>query len=395
MIGGILKSGALPIGVDLGPYGVRLLQLRQRRSGLSVAAASHFDLPLDAEPGGERWFETLRLYLRQHTESSGFVGRQCVLSIDDCFLRVRSIRQPKMPPDEMDRAIRLDAARRLGFDDNQSAEVAWLTAGEVRQGKESRDEIILIGAEQPIVERLTFTASDAGLRPIAVEPAFVGCARAMSRGFRRAADQNIVRVVVDIGYASSCVLILRGNSVAFYKPLEIGGRNLNNAAAERLGLEPGTVADLRRQPMREPGERSGSIDERVDRALYEAIRPILGDLARETALCIRYYSVTFRGSKASQCQIVGGDAREPKLVELMKDATHLPTSIGKPLQGIEIAGAGSLANRRDEHAGWSVATGLSLRATETRRRTRATDHLAPRPESDDAPELETVEKEAA
>ena len=296
--------------------------------------------------------------MRRRIEGGRFVGRRCVVSLDDRLLRVRSVRHPRMTDEETDRAVRLDAGARLGFSEHEALEVGWLRAGEVRQGDELREEVLIVGCPRGPVEMLVMELARCGLRAEAVEPGFQACARVFGRTLRRAEDQSLVRVLIDIGWRSTGVIITRGRSVGFFKPLEMGGAVLNEAVGQRLGLDASAVADLRRQRMTEGS--ASTIDRKVDRAVFEAVRPLLGELAREVALCLRYYGVTFRGARPEECLLVGGESREPRLTELVADELRVTTNLGRPLHGVLPGDEASGARDAD----LAVAAGLGLREWE-------------------------------
>ena len=362
-----LVPRAYPIGIDLGASGAKLVQLGCGSSGLRVIGMLRLEAPeiVSGETENERIDAMVRGIARR-VAGGGFRGRQCVLSVDDRMLRTRSIRQPRMPDVEIDAAIRLDGAQRLGFGEEEASEIGWMRAGEVHQGDEVRDELIYLGAPSEPLARIAMGLASCGLRPLAIEPGFVALTRCFARTLRRSSDGSVVRVLVDVGYGSTGVVLARGSGVAFYKPLELGGEDLVRVAAERLGLEPQTVNDLRRQRIASVGAPGTGIDPKVDRALYDAVRPLLGDLAHEVNLCVRHYCVTFRGSRPSECLVVGGEAREPRLTEAIQDALQIDTSVGRPLAGIEGVRRGVAPVDEGACPEWAVGVGLSLRAAEAR-----------------------------
>lgn len=357
----ILKP--LPIGIDIGASGVRLLQFHASGRRLGVRAAVHVPIATAHERPmtGSRAIE-LADAVRDAVATGGFWGKRCVVSFDNRLVRSRLVRHPPMPDEELTRAVNLDASSRLGFAEHEAAEVGWLRAGAVRQQGDPRDEIIVVGVPTEPVQEIIFALARTGLNPLAIEPSFVACARAMTRKLRRADDQTVVRVIADIGLRTTGVTITRGQSVTFYKQLEIGGHQLNQAAAERLGLDPASALELRVQRARVTGATAPS-DPRIDRALFEAARPILGDLGNEIGLCLRYHGVTFRGSKPESCLIVGGEAYEPRIAEIVASVIHLPTEVGDPF-----AGADALNSLPEElsvrGAAWATAAGLGIRGRE-------------------------------
>lgn len=364
MVFGFGKTGPLPIGVELHPCGARLLQLRLGRHGLSAIAAARIDLDDDyGEASEEERLEAIIEGVGKRVHGTGFVGRRCVLSLDDAMVRVRSVRQPKMPYDETNSAVLLEGADRLGFGEDEPAELGWIRAGEVRQGEDVREELLVVGASSERIEELVDQVTLTGLRTGAVEPGFLASSRVFCRTHRRENDRSVVRLVVNIEKRRTNVVVLRGADIVFYKSLTVGGDELDRLAAENLGLDRETIASLRTQ--RKAHTRRGdasAVDAKVDRAIFDALRPTLGELANELVLCVRYYSVTFRGARPANVVLIGSEACEPGLTQIVEEALSVPAVVGKPLDGIDISTAGGGFDRRGNLEEWSVACGLSLRA---------------------------------
>jgi type IV pilus assembly protein PilM len=362
-------QSVLPIGVDIGAGGVRLMQLRSGRRGLSVAAAARVDLD-DALADGEDLasLEPLAQAIGMAVRAGGFASREAVLALDDRLVRSRSFRLPEMPAEELRAAVELDGPEKLGFGSADECVVDALPAGTIRQGESTKQEVIYVGVPRRPVERLIDRLGAIGVRTSSVEPGFCAAARAFARTFQRERDRSAVRVVVDIGWRSTAVLLLRGPALAFHKHLEFGGVDLERACADRLGLEPEAVGELRRRRMR-PGS---DVDDRADRAMFNAVRPLMSDLAHEIRLCLRYYSVTFRGAQPETCFLVGGESPEPGLAGVVGSALGMPTEVGDPLMNVEAPGhvtARVRGWRRGAPASeWTVAAGLSLRGWKPSRR---------------------------
>ncbi len=93
----------------------------------------------------------------------------------------------------------------------------------------------------------------------------------------------------------------------------------------------------------------------------EAIRTPVNELAKEIGLCLRYYSVTFRGGRPGQVELVGGEAAQPRLPELIAEQLEVDVALGKPLAGIELSSSQIAIERRGSQSEWAVAAGLALR----------------------------------
>ncbi len=370
----LFGASDLPIGVELHAGGVRMLQARASRAGSSVRAAAVVPVDDKGRTAEDLSFiDDLVNGVGRGMTLGRFSGRDVVVGLDSRVVRTRSIRQAKLGAEDLEKAVRLDAPSRLGFVENEGCEIGWLRAGEVRQGDEIKDELIYLGARLAPLDRLLEGLLALGLNPVAVEPAFTASARCHTRTLRRASDEAVSRIIVDVGDATTEVMVTRGRVIAFYKQIELGGRAMTRMAAERLGLDPATVADLRRRRMFGGAAGSAEVDPKVERALFDAVRPLMNDLAQEVTLCLRYYSVTFRGSRPEGVIAVGQDAAEPQLAATLGEALHVPATVGRSLDGYDISRVAGVIDGATGGPQWGACVGLTTRVREqnSARRERA------------------------
>jgi len=359
----LIRRTTLPIGLDLGTTGAKLLQLRRVGRGLGVVEAARIEARAGAGSTPIDRMAPLLEAVARRWRGLGFRGRSCVVGVGQDLVRIRSIRQPKMPLEEAERAVQIEAPDRLGFSPDQPAEIGWIRAGEVRQSDHVRDELIVVGGETETLRLMIDGLADAGLRPIATEPSFMAAARCFERAGRRAEDDSVARVLIDLGQSASDLILLRGRSIMFFKTLSVGGADINRAVAERLGLEPNSAAELRTQRLSMSRRRREALrDERSERAIFEAVRPVIDTLAHEVSMCLRYFAVSFTGLRPGYVLLTGGEAAEPGLVQHMESSLGLPCRLGRALEGVRLGG--SLTGREESALSeWSVAAGLSLRDT--------------------------------
>lgn len=350
----------MPIGMDIGRSGVKLLQLEESGGALRAVAAARksFSQSLPDEPV-QRKLEIERT-IRSALEMAEFKGADCLIAPSASDLMIRAVRLPSMSNEERDKAVQWEASERFAVPMDE-LQVEWLRAGEVSQGHDSRDEVILIAARRPVLASSLDAVISAGLRPIAVDAPFLASARTLTRSLRRQEDQAAVRMIIDVGLSVTTVGITRGRELAFVKSIEIAGRDFNNAVCERLSLDGDAARQLRIERMNGSSEESGSGD-RVSRAAFEAIRPLMHELAQEAALCLRYYSVTFRGARPEQVCIIGGEAREPQLASILSEHLKVEASVVSPMEGIDVTAAEMRVDRRSASlTEWAVAAGLGMR----------------------------------
>ncbi len=342
-----------PIGVDIGARRIKLLQLRRVADGWSIIAASCRELPANAAEHRQATVETLRAAV----SDAPFEGVRAVSCLQSGDMATKSLRLPKLAGAELERAIAWEAPERLGVDP-ESVRLQYFSAGEVRQGEELRQEVIVMAAANSVVDAHLNLLLDAGLKPAAIDvgPAALARWRQAQPGCSSAPE-----AVLDIGHACSNVMIMRGGEVVFFKPIELGGRRFDEDLAARLDLTPEEAHRLRwrGESTSDPSEAPLSGDQK--HAISQSRQELGTELAREVALCLRYFSITFRGVRPEKLTIVGGGAYDPALAELIGEhsgveATSTAGSVGLPDSTNDPA-------RRlgDSGCEWPVASGLSMR----------------------------------
>lgn len=372
---GFLSHRTSPIGLDIGRDGIRMLQLAPVGSVLTAVASARWQFPDGAadDPVAKRRY-TLSA-VREMLASGGFRGRRVVTGLGGADLVIKQVRLPRMPERDLEAALRWEASERFGFK-IEPDQLGCFVAGEVRQGPDVKDEIILLGARRETVDDHMSLLEELKLFPVAVDAEPIAIFRAFERFLRRKADADSVTVLLDVGAGATKVVIARGRHVSFVKTVDIGGRHFTQAVAQQLHMSPDEAAQTRQRLMQPPedepatlGESAGIADGspvRTDTAqltqvLYDAIRPLAEDLAREVSLCLRYHAVTFRGSKPDGVTLVGGESYDPNVVRLLQESLGVPCEPGNPLRGVELSRVDLGANRRGRLSEWALATGLALR----------------------------------
>lgn len=389
MIGGLFSSSTGPIGVDFSASGIKMLQSRDRGEKLEVIAAARIDSPIrelnfsriesktnpaaspKAPPPVAKSIvvepdAALVERIRSSLSGGRFCGRNCVVSLARHDACVQSIRLPKMPDDELRQTAVWEASQRFGFD-RAAMEVDFIRTGATVQG-ESREEVILIASPHAAIHERLEPLLAAGLRPIHVETGFAAIARVLSRHVRRESDRDRVRAVVEVGESGSTVMILRGDQVAFCKLFNMSGRDLNKAVAEHLQLDELAASELRAGRISAsratPESAEATSDASTDRAIFEAVRPLFGELTKEVMLCLRYYGVTFRGRPPEHIILTGGAAQEAKLGEMLANACKTPVEFDTRtvmLADLESGVQRALNRTPGPASSWAASLGASLR----------------------------------
>lgn len=348
MVGFFGKPRCGPIGIDIGSRSVKLLQLTADHSRVWEAARWDLAAGRDADPA-QRDAEIVRAIQQAH-QGRNFRGREAVLCLAAGDLFVQSIRVAQASGDELSRAVCAEAAGRLPFAGDET-ELRFLEAADVRQGDTVRREVILLACHRPILDRMIALAEAAGLRPAAIDTEPGAMVRCYAKQYRRDLDQQQCSLLVSIGATRTGVVIARGTDPLFVKYVDLGGRQFDEAVARHLGMPLADAAALRRH---NGDRRSERRDPEITRGIAESLRPVLERLAGELSMCVRYYSVTFRGQPVSRIVLGGGEATAA-LAEWLGNRLEMTCDLGDPLRSFE------KPNFPGRMGQWDIAAGLALR----------------------------------
>ena len=342
---GLLKPGA--IGVDLGTRCVRLVQCDRVHGRLLAAARA--DLPATDPLPEERealWVEGIR----QARADGAFRGREAVLCLTGRELILQNVRVPAAADEATEQMARQESAGRLPFPLDE-AEIRFVEAGEVKQGDAIRKEVIVMACPKTLLERALAVVEAADLSPVAVDSEPLAVVRCFASQLRRDEDRRRRTLYVHVGAAKTLLVMARGEEVLFMKYLDVGGRQWDEAVSRLLNMGLADAASFRRHNGERRSERK---DPEISRTVEEAGRPVLDRLAHEVSMCLRYYSVTFRGQTMDRVVVCGGEATE-NLSEEMERRLDLPSELGDPLRSF------SPSANLGRDGGWDVAVGLAMR----------------------------------
>lgn len=352
----LLRKNILPIGLDIGHDSVKMLQLHVSGESLTVRGAGK--RVLERHPvndTGELLPRQAVDAIRDLLASGSFQGKRVAVALPRRIVQVKNLRLPMMPLTELAGVVEFES--RTLFGEVPAVHVDFLPAGEVRQGADVRQEVLVFAAGQAEIDSYVEQLHLAGVVVDSLDLEACALYRSIERFIRRREDDQEVHVLIDVGMHRSQVLIGKGRDISFFKAIEFGGANLNDAVSRKLGISFDEARALRRRLNANMVEAASP--DPVRQAVVDATRSTMEELAREVSLCMRYYSVTFRGQRPSKVKVVGGEAGDAQLQSILTSVLPVPVEAARPLFSIGFSGVKGID--RDCSCEWALALGLALR----------------------------------
>jgi type IV pilus assembly protein PilM len=367
-----------PIGLDIGHDSIKMIQLDIGEGQIRVVAADkvRIDSQVRSDDALRRRFVISAI--QQMRARGSFRGKAVISCVPNEQMRITSLRLAESGPDEVEEALRKEMAQRFGLNPDKDS-MDYIVAGSVRQGDEIKNELILFAVDSPTIENHVKMLEEAKLRPVAIDTMAGAIFRSFERLLRRQEDKERILVLVDVGSSSTVAVFGDNGAISFVKHMPIGGQRFANEIGSRLGVGSEQAERLRRILRRgkngTAGESTVSVPGGVDdgakmeastkQVVVDAISSIAEELAGQISRCLRYYTVTFRGTRIERVYLTGGEAYEGILVNVMRRQLPVDVEVGQPLKGFDLSAEGARINFDSDKRGllceWAVAVGLGLK----------------------------------
>ena len=387
---GVLRQKVYPIGVDLGSCSLKMVQLTQNGKGLSLVAAARADVPREIQDIPSERQEWYIESFRELMSSKPFKGRRVISCLAAREMLVQHLRVPKMDEKHLEKALPWEAQGKVPFNIN-TARLHHIVAGEVYDGAECKQEVILMAASAMVVKQHLnlIERTKVQVDTISVEPlALVNCFLHL---LEKDDEEQKGTMLIDLGHSCSKVVITHGADIAFCRTIGIGAEQMVRAICDKLSVSYAEASRLyldhflnvgRAEQSRKAkagaaeGEREvgGAVEAREGAAtmieeeslevrVKRAILLSQQNLAEEIRSCVRYHDLVFGLQPVGRAIFVGGQAKNKSLCRQLARGLGLPAQLGDPLARIEpssLVGKHSDLLAEERHCDWAVAFGLSL-----------------------------------
>jgi type IV pilus assembly protein PilM len=386
MISWMLKTrGLQPIGLDIGHNSIKMIQLAIDEEHIRILAANkiHVEADMNGDEKARRSFVISAI--KQILAEGKFHGRNVVSCLPNDKLKITSLRLAETEAGEIEQTLKREASQRFGMDSDKDI-INYLIAGNVQSGEISKNELILFAASDETIRNHIAMLEEAKLKPVAIDTVPQALFRSFVRSRRREEDKEQTVVFVDVGSQFTTVVFGHSGEISFTKQIPIGGEKFNREIASKLGVSIEEAQMLReKQQMecvinyaRKDGIKAGvglgltklsppnenSLDASTREAMVDAIGAAAEELAKEISLCLRYYTVTFRGKRVERAIFSGGEAYEKILLNVLRRHLTVEIEVAQPLKGLDITNVNFDNDRRGLLCEWAVAVGLSLKGWE-------------------------------
>jgi type IV pilus assembly protein PilM len=367
---GIRTKWTSPIGLDIGHDSLKMLQLERQKGRLGIRGAAKLRFPEDirgAQGGGYRRYHFVANSIQDILKNSSFKGRDVIISLPIQFYDYTYICLPEETLPPTDPLFISQAQEQLGLSE-ESSRIEPFPSGRVREGNALSQQYIVFGIDDDAWLEQRMMLDDIHFDPIEPDPIPCAFYRSLLLSQQNARQRNRTVLGVDIGGATSTVIILNDTSLSWVRQIDIGGQDLTNPIVKKLQLSPDEALQLRMRSIPASSDRIRSDEtcpgrDSVDRVLEDIIRSKVDDLAGEIKLGLDYYGQRYQAQHPQEIQVFGGEAACPLVLRLLEKTLKMTVRIGRCFDGISMESGGMERWSVSPYSEWSTAIGLCLKPT--------------------------------
>jgi type IV pilus assembly protein PilM len=328
-------AGRSAIGLDIGTSGVRAAELSFGKGQVTLEKFGQVALPEGAVRDGEVVDpETVAGAIKQLWAHTKFSSKKVVIGVANQKVIVRQVDLPWMPADELKKSLAFHVQDFVPMPVDQAVldfhpleELTGEGGNRILRG-------LLVAASRDMVNASLEAVQKAGLSPVMVDLTSFAVVRSLADADHLGMGAP-VEALVDVGARVTNIVVHQGGVPRFVRILLMGGQDVTDAVAERMGV-PQQQAEAMKQQLALGGTGEG-MDVQAASRVVEAVGAAFVDEVRGS---LDYYLASSGSAPISRLVITGGGARLGGLAARLQVTTRIPVEVGTPMHSLQIGRTG-------------------------------------------------------
>jgi type IV pilus assembly protein PilM len=338
------------VGLNIGKKSFKAVELEEKKGKITLTNFGTSDRPkIKTSSDNLEDLDSIANSLSEFFSETGFTTSDVVLSIDETYVFMTVVKMPIMSDKELKSSIKYEAEQHIPFPLNQvNVSFQKLDENLAEQGKMS---VQIVAARKNVVDKYVEIIKKAKLVPKAIEPETVALGRALGD----TADYPSGTMILEMGYASSLIVVCYGGHVRFTRSIPIGGDLMTKTIMQNLDLDHGQAEEYKKVYGLDEFQGEGKV--------AQSITPVMDNLVTKVRRAIIFFTNHNPSASIKRVVMSGGTALMPNLLSYMANKLDLEVLLANPLNDIEISP--KLEKRKqnliEDAASYSSSIGLALR----------------------------------
>jgi type IV pilus assembly protein PilM len=327
------------VGLDIGTSGVRAAELSLGKNGATLERFGQVALPPGAVRDGEVIDVDIVSEAIKHLWSSAkFSTKKVVLGVANQKVIVRQVDLPWMPEAELRQSLAFQVQDFVPMPIEQAILDFHAVEDHVVEGRRML-RVLLVAAARDMVNTALEATRKAGLKAAQVDLTPFAVLRSLAWGGDGVSvlpAHGDAEALVDVGSRVTNIVVHQNGVPRFVRVLLMGGDNVTEAVAERMGVPFDQAEGVKQQTPLGPTPGIPSSDHPAARVIettgHSFVEEIRGSLD--------YYLAQPASVPLRRVVVSGGGARLGGLVQRLALGTRLPVEPASPLSNLKVGKTG-------------------------------------------------------
>ncbi len=337
------------IGLDIGSGYLKVVQLKEKKSGYDLESFDMLPLPPELIVEGSI-IDSLRLVesIKELLKKARVKAKQACIGISGhASVIIRRITLPEMSEEELSESIKFEAEQYVPFDVEDVA-IDFQILGPTEEPGQM--DVMLVAVKKDIINEYTAVVSEAGLTPVVVDVNAFALSNMYEINYDMDPDRSVA--LVNIGASTINLNVLKGGVSVFTRDSSLGSAIHTEALQKEFGVSFEDAERLKR------GEALENVSEE---AAQKAMVAGSEEIANEILRSIDYFRSASYQEDIHEMVISGGGALIKDFPRVLADTTGLEVKIAEPFRSIHVPGRFDVGYIEDIGCMAAVAVGLALR----------------------------------
>jgi type IV pilus assembly protein PilM len=311
------------VGVDIGSHSMKLVQLRQEKSGWRLVNLGMAQLPPEAIVDNAIMDAAAVAHcIRGLVESQRVQTKNVATSVAGHSVIIRNIFMPVMTEEEVEASIEWEAEQYIPFDISDVNLDFQIVGPDAKDP--SQIKVLLVAAKKDFIDEYLSVFNECGLNPVVMDIDCFALENSFQANYEQ--DQQVVSLI-DIGANSMNINILDSGMSLFTRDVQVGGNMFNEEIQKRLGLTSDEA---------ELVKLGGTIEEIQPEVVGEIISDSVGNLVQEVQRSLDFFTATSTDKKVEKVFLSGGVAKTIGLVDRLQEKLGVSVEVMNPLRNVTI-----------------------------------------------------------
>ena len=314
------------IGLDIGSSSVKLVELKEGKSGYKLQNLAISPLPPEAIVDGALMDSaTIIDTIKDVIATSKTKLKDAVTSVSGHSVIVKKISLPLMTEAELEESIQWEAERYIPFDIND-VNIDFQILGSTPENPESMD-VVLVAAKKDIINDYVSVIMESGLNPVIIDLDSFALENMLAINYETGEEMTVA--VVNVGATVTNIDIIKNNTSAFTRDIFKGGSQITEEIQRQMHVDHEEAEKIK---------VGAKVDFGSQPVIQNVLKTASESLAAEIGNSLDFFQSTATYEKIGKLYLSGGGSKIKGFDSIVQQQIGVPVEVVNPFKKIDSSG---------------------------------------------------------